>query len=144
MTVPSGTSLNSQPAVLDGSYTPSGIGTMRKRLGVSDVGAGAQSGEILIGVLPANAIVLSTSYVQVTTAFNGTTPTLNVGVAGSPNIFASALAVTATGSQPFDDVALAAANESLTANRNLVATIGNAGGSTTTGSLDIVVVFATG
>ena len=103
----------------------------------AQVGAGEQ----VLGVLPSNAAVLTSSAVWVTTAFNGTTPVVNVGIAGTPAMFASAMTLAAAASLPFDDVALAAAVPAA-ASRNCVCTL--TGTTVTTGSCEVIVNYAIG
>jgi hypothetical protein len=133
-----GTSLNEVAREHDAVYAAGvgGVGVYRKTLTFTNQGGG----EVLLGNLPTNAIVTSGSGVWVTTAFNGSSPVINVGVAGTPAMFGSQLPLTAPAFIPFDDFALAAAAPVSTA-RNLVATIGGSGA--TIGSCEIVVGIVT-
>ena len=90
----------------------------------------------------ATAIVATSSGVWITTAFNGTGPLINVGVTGTPALYASALVASAIGFQALDDVALAAAvpvatERTVTANFTYT-------GTPTAGSAEIVVAYVPG
>lgn len=130
--MPIGTSLNQNLPQNDGTYSPSAVSVVKKTIRASDQGIG----EIVIGTLPANACIGSDSVVWVKTLFNGTTPVVNVGVAGTPAMFASALALTAVAGVPFDDNLLAAAVPTNAA-RSIVCTVGGTG--STAGSADIII-----
>ena len=127
------TSLNNQAAVRDGSYHPT-HGTIHRKFTFRDVGAG----EIVLGVLPAGAAVTG-GQVWVTTIFNGTTPVINVGVAGTPALFASALALTAVVGLAFAANLLAAAVPTGSP-RNIVATL-TVTGASTAGACDVYLEF---
>lgn len=65
------------------------------------------AGVYTVGKLPAGAAVIGGGFV-VTTAFAGGTPqTIDIGVAGDTQDYASALVITAKGTKPFDDLATA-------------------------------------
>lgn len=127
------TSLNNVAAHRDGSYHPT-HGIVHRNVTFNDVG----DGEIVIGELPANAAVTA-GHVWIKTAFNGTTPVINVGVAGTPAMFASALALGAVVALPFDDILLAAAVPT-GAKRNIVVTL--TGTTVTVGSADVFLEFS--
>lgn len=66
-----------------------------------------KAGAYVVGRLPAGAAVID-SGVVITTAFAGGTPqTLNIGVSGDADDFASALVLTAAGIMKADDLATA-------------------------------------
>jgi hypothetical protein len=121
-------------------YHQSMVHYLRKTLNFNSAPASAV--DIVVGVLPPNAILTGSSGVWITTAFNGTGPLINVGVTGSPALFASALVASAIGLQAFDDVALATAvpvatKRTVTANFTFT-------GVPTTGSAEIFVAFIPG
>lgn len=137
--MPLGTSLNNQPAVFDPGYMPSGTALVRKNITFAQQAGNA---EIPLGVLPANASIIPTSSgVWIKTAFDGTGTTIDVGVAGTPALFGSALATGSAVFVPLDDAALATAAPSNAA-RNLVARIN--GTVATVGSADVILGVAAG
>jgi hypothetical protein len=140
-----GTSLNNAPPNSSGEYSPGGTGTIRKTLAFN--AAVASAVDQVIGVLPAGAAILSGG-IWVNTAFNGTTPTLNIGYAADslgaavPAAYASALALPATTTfVPLDE------NTTVTAKPRALATTLTANityTTTTAGSCDIIITYAAG
>ena len=130
------TTLNAAVAHRDGSYHPT-HGVVRKNFTFRDTSAGTEQ---IIGVLPAGAAVTS-GMVWVKTAFVGTTPTITVGLAGSPALFLASTATTAIGGTALTAALLiAAAAVPTTSARNIVVVIG--GTTVTAGSLDVIVEFS--
>src|SRR5262245_44642025 len=116
---------------------------LRKTIDLSAGGLAAGT-PIVVGVIPANAIVTGGG-VQTGTAFNGTTPTIDIGYAADsagvadPNAYASALAVSAaTGYVALDELATTTA-KSRAVDTTVTATITGAG--TTTGVCDVVITY---
>lgn len=131
--MPGETSLNNQVAHRDGNYHPT-HGVIHKNLTFNDQG----DGEIIVGVLPAGAVV-TTGTLWVKTAFNGTTPTVSIGVAGTPALYLAATAVTAIGGTALGALLVAAAAVPTGVARNLVAVV--AGTGSTVGSADVLLEF---
>lgn len=142
---PSGTTLNQNTVQETGEYAPNGVGTIRRTLAFSSAIPSATN--VVIGTLPSNAVILSTSGLWTTTAFNGTTPTINVGYAAdslgaaAPAAYSAAQAPTAIGFGVLNAVAAAAAAPravptTLTANITYT--------TTTVGSCEIIINYAMG
>ena len=141
---PSGTSLNQNAAQKTGEYA-AGVGTIRRTLAFN---AGIPSAtNVIIGTLPNNAVILGTSGLWTTTAFNGTTPTINVGYAAdalgaaAPAAYSAAQAPTAIGFGVLNAIGAAAAAPRpvpTTVTANITYT------TTTTGSLEVVINYAIG
>lgn len=80
------------------------------------------AGTYTIGKLPAGAAVMGGGVV-ITTAFAGGTPqTLDIGIAGDTNDFASALVLTAQGVMVLDDLATAS-KAYMSADTDVIATL---------------------
>lgn len=145
MSAASGTSLNRTTAQVSGEYAPAGGGIIRKTLAFSAAVASAVNQ--VIGVIPSNAIIVRGT-AWVTTAFDGTTPTLNVGYAADSlgaavaNAYASALALPATTTPvAFDELAAATAKPravQTTVTANITYT------TTTVGSCEIIIEYVNG
>lgn len=101
----------------------------------------AQAGQtITVGVLPARALVVGGG-VFVTTAFNGTGMTANVGHADAtpaPAAFASAITVAALGYIALDELG-AVTNTRSTVERTVTVTVTATGA--TTGDAEVIVLF---
>lgn len=146
MSAASGTSLNRNTAQLTGEYAPGGGGIIRKTLAFSTAVASATNQTI--GVIPSNAIILAGSGIFTTTAFNGTTPTLDIGYAADsagvadPNAYASALALPATTTfVALDEIATATAvPRSVQTTVTAAITYTN----TTAGSCEVLILYANG
>jgi hypothetical protein len=130
------TTLNNRAPIQDIGYKVEQI--IRATIDFSKVGGAA----VVLGGIPPYA-VLTGGQVTVNTAFNGTTPTVNIGYSdatgSSASAYASAMAIAATGSTIFDDVLLASALP-LSRATNVTATLPAAAGNTA-GSMDIIVKF---
>jgi hypothetical protein len=129
------TSLFSQtPPARDMGYCV--VEALRKKLVFAD-GANV----ITVGVVPAGALIISGG-AFVTTAFNGTTPTLNVGHADlptpDPDAFATAIVLSALGYIAFDEIA-AAANTRVNSERTVTATMTLS--AATAGEAEVIVLF---
>lgn len=105
---------------------------LRKRVNFNDAGIAAG---VLLGTLPAGAMITALN-VRVNTAFNaGTTNALNVGTTG-------------TGTQVFTDVATAGArsptipNLSFAVDTDIFVSYAQTGGAATTGQADVVLSYA--
>ena len=75
---------------------------LRRNISEADEGLG----ELVVGVLPAGAIVMSAGVV-VATAWNGTTPILDIGTSDDPDDFATDLALGTKGRIVADEMATA-------------------------------------
>lgn len=131
-----GTSLNNALPVPDNRY-PLGVGTMRATI----TGAMAKGAEIPIGVLPANAALIGGS-VAIVVVFNGTTPTMDIGFAGSAALnddIASALVLTALANLALDDLAAAGAIPSAS---NRVVTVKLTGAGNTLGQAEVTILYS--
>ena len=130
------TSLNNNAPVQDIGYKVEQI--IRATLGPNNVGGAA----VVLGGIPPFAVVTG-GQVTVNTAFNGTTPTVNVGysdaTSSNASAYASAMAIAATGSTLLDDVLLASALP-LSRATNVTATLPAAAGNTA-GSCDVIIKF---
>ncbi len=73
---------------------------LRRDIGEADEGGGA----LTVGVLPARAIVV-TAGVIVSTAFNGTSPIVQIGTSGDADGFATNLALGTIGNIVWDELA---------------------------------------
>lgn len=92
-------------------------------------------------ILPAGAIILDI-VADVTVLFNGTTPTLNVGTAATPTLYASGLALTAVGRLRPTSTApqlVAMANVGTT---DVTVRIGNAAGDSSAGTVIVKIHYA--
>lgn len=85
-----------------------------------------------VGTLPKNSVIVDVAII-VDTAFNGTTPTVDVGYTGATTGFASALAVDTTG------VNVGTAGQAISAQSDILVTPTIA--SATAGDLRVVVTF---
>ena len=128
------TNLFSQtPAARDMGYCIADV--LRKRITFAQVGAA-----VVVGVLPARALVIGGG-IFVTTAFNGTTMTANVGHADAtpaPAAFGSALSVAALGYIALDELA-AVTNTRSTGERTVTVTVTATGA--TAGDAEVVILF---
>jgi hypothetical protein len=128
------TNLFSQtPAARDMGYCV--CEALRKRVTFSQVGTA-----VTVGVLPARALVVGGG-IFVTTAFNGTGMTANVGHADAtavPAAFASAISVAALGYIAFDELA-AVTNTRSTGERTVTVTV--TATAATTGDAEVIVLF---
>ena len=133
------TSLNNNPPVQDIGYLKTEQ-IIRATVTSANVGGAA----VVLGAIPTNALVTG-GQLSVTTAFNGTTPTINVGninqATGTATAaaYASAMALGAQGTTLLDDIGLASAlpaSAPLTITATLPAAAGN-----TTGSADVLIKF---
>lgn len=111
---------------------------LRKTVNYSD------TAPVIIGGLPANAVVVNGS-VHVTTAFNaGSTNVISIGytdaTASAASAFASAMACGALGTTPFDDLSTSAALP-LSRATNVTATYAQTGSAATTGACEVVVRY---
>lgn len=107
--------------------------------GVVKFSAGA-SAEVVIGTLPAGAIVVGGG-VLVTTVFNaGTNNNIDVGTKADPDGFATALAMTAKGLKAFDELATSD-DLQMTTDTVITATLGLTGTAATTGEATVIVQF---
>ena len=133
------TSLNNNPPVQDIGYLKVEQ-TIRGTVTSANVGGAA----VVIGAIPANALVTG-GQLSVGTAFNGTTPTINVGninqATGTATAaaYASAMSLAAQGTTLLDDIGLASALPA-TAPLTITATLPAAAGNTV-GSADIVLKY---
>ena len=126
------TLFNPTPAARDLGYAT--VDVLRKKITVAD-GTAA----VVVGAVPAGALVIGGG-VFVITAFNGTTPTINVGHAdATPQAaaFASALVISALGYIAFDDLA-ATLNTKPTVERIITATMSLT--AATTGEAEVIVL----
>lgn len=73
---------------------------LRRNISEADEGGGA----LTMGVLPAKAIVVSAGVI-VSTAFNGTSPILDIGTSGDGDGFATDLALGTAGNIVWDELA---------------------------------------
>lgn len=130
------TSLNNNAPVQDIGYRVEQ--TIRATVTAANVGGGA----VVIGAIPAGALITG-GQLTVRTAFDGTTPTANVGYTDatgtSASAFASALAITATGSQILDEILTATALP-LSRATNVTVTLPAAAGNTV-GVADVLLKF---
>lgn len=146
MPAPSGTSLNQGTVQATGEYAPAGGGVIRKTLAFSAAVPSATN--VVVGTLPSNAILLPGAALTTTVAFNGTTPTINVGYAADAggaavaNAYASAQAPPAIGVT----TALNAVGTATAAPRAPVTTItaNITYTTTTTGSAELVIPYVVG
>ena len=130
-----GTTLNNVQPARDGAYIAGqgGLGTLRVNVTASQ----AKGVDVVhSAVLPANAEVTGGG-VMIKTAFNNATPTLDIGVSGTSNCFASALALGVAGFQPLDDLALAPAAPNAS-DRSLASKLA---GTSTIGDADIIIQY---
>lgn len=132
------TSLNQGVAHRDGAYHPT-HGVVRKNFTFRDSTA-ALGTEQVIGVLPAGAVV-TTGTLWVKTAFNGTTPTISIGLAGSPALYLAATATTAIGGTSLGALLIAAAAVASNVPRNIVAVVAAGATAPTAGSADVILEF---
>lgn len=95
---------------------------------------------IVVGKLPVGATILYTiSGVMVDEAFNdGTANTLDIGVSGTTQKYASALALGTVAFVPMDVSAVA---HTLAAEEEIIATLTQTGGDATTGAGEIIIAF---
>lgn len=130
------TSLNNNAPVQDIGYKVEQ--TIRKTVTTADVGGAP----VIVGGIPAGAL-LTGGQISVTTAFNGTTPTANVGYSdatgSNASAYASAMAIGATGTAALDDIGLASALP-LSRATNITCTLPAAAGNNA-GSADVVIKF---
>lgn len=113
------------------------VHTLRKIVNYSD----GASAVVTVGTLPAGAIVIGGG-IQVVTAFNaGTNNNIDVGIAADADGFASAIAMTSKGFKVFDDIATSDDLGPMTADTDVIATLGLTGTAATTGSAIIIVQF---
>jgi hypothetical protein len=130
------TSLNNKAPVQDIGYKVEQI--IRTRVTAANVGGAP----VVIGGIPPNALITG-GQVVVNTAFDGTTPVINVGYSdptgSNAAAYASAMAIAATGSTILDDMLLAPALP-LSRATNVTATIPAAAGNTV-GSADVLIKF---
>lgn len=128
------TSLNNNAPVRDLGYPVEHV--VRKSITFAD------TAQFTITGIPAGANVIG-GQITVTTAFDGTTPTLHVGYSDSTgsNVSAYASAIVTTASTVFDDV-LTAGAKPLNRATNVVGLLVG-GSSNTAGAADVVVRFLT-
>jgi hypothetical protein len=95
---------------------------------------------ITVGRLPIGATIMYTiSGVMVDTAFNdGTANTLDIGVSGTTQKYASALALGTVAFVPLD---VSAVSHTLSASEEIIATLTQTGGDATTGAGEIIIAF---
>lgn len=95
---------------------------------------------ITVGIVPAGATIMYTiSGVMVDVAFNdGTANTLDVGITGTTQKYASALALGTIAWVPLD---VTAVRHTLTADETIIATLTQTGGDATTGAGEIIIAF---
>lgn len=126
---------NQTPAARDFGYCT--VDVLRKKITFTDGGKTVQ-----VGAVPEGGLVIGGG-AFVTTAFNGTTPTLNVGHADSPtpdpDAFATALVISALGYIALDELA-AVTNTKPTKERTITATPALTGA--TAGELEVIVLVA--
>lgn len=94
---------------------------------------------VVVGVVPPKALVIGGG-IFVTTAFNGTTPTANVGAVDSTTVaaaFASAISVAALGFIALDELA-AVTNTRVNVERSITVSVTAAGG--TTGEAEVIIL----
>ena len=133
------TTLNNAVQVRTGEYHPT-HGVIHKNFTWRDSTA-ALGTEQVIGVLPANAVVTS-GVVWVRTLFNGTTPTISIGLAGSPALYLAATATTAVGGTNLAALLIAAAAVPSATARNIVAVVAAGATAPTAGSVDVHIEFS--
>ncbi len=140
------TSLNSTPAARDVGYNL--VHYLRKRVSIGGAGGLVTTVSQTVGVIPANAAIVSGGGVWVTTDLDGTTNTLDIGYAvdslssSDVNAYATALALPLTtgGFVPLDEIVAATG---VTAKPRSVDTtiIATFTGTATTGAVDICIPF---
>lgn len=142
------TSLNSSVPARDAGYQL--VNFLRKRFNIGGAGGLVTTVSQTVGVIPANAALITGAGVWVTTDLDGTTNTLDVGYAADSlsssdvNAYATALALPLTtgGFVPFDELVAATG---VTAKPRSVDTtvIATFTGTATTGAIDICIPFLT-
>lgn len=140
------TSLNNTNSARDSGYQL--IHFLRKRFTIGGSGGMATTVSQTVGVLPANAAVISGGGVWQINDLDGTTNTLDIGYAvdslssSDVNAYSTALAlaITTGGFVPFDEIVAATG---VTAKPRSVATtvIATFTGTATTGVFDVIVPF---
>ena len=121
---------------------------MRKRLNIGQAGGLITTVSFTIGVLPANAAVVSGGGVWVSTDLDGTTNTLDVGYAADTlsssdvNAYSTALALPLTtgGFVPLDEILAATGRTAIprSVDTTIIATFT---GTATTGQIDICIPY---
>lgn len=139
------TSLNNTNSARDAGYQL--VHFLRKRLNVAADGLVTTVPKALGLTLPANAAIVPSSGVWVTTNFGGTTNTLDIGYAADAtstadgDAYATALVMplTTAGFVPFDEIAAGGITaRPRTVDTALTATFT---GTSTTGAVDIIVAY---
>lgn len=114
------------------------VQVLRKRIRFSDAATA-----VTVGVIPAGAIVLPGSGVQVITAFNDSgTDLLDIGTTGDADEFASAIVISAVGYIVVDDIATHNGYDDTT-DVTVTATYTGQNSNSTAGVADVVILFAT-
>jgi hypothetical protein len=108
---------------------------LRRDISEADEGLG----ELTVGVLPARAIVISAGVV-VSTAFNGTTPIVDIGTSDDPDDFATDLALATAGRIVADEMATAN-NIYSTTEETVTCTVSATGNDSTAGYGSVYVEF---
>lgn len=86
------------PGTTARQYHTSQVHYLRKAITFGDTAA------VNVGIIPAGAVVIDAGVV-VSTSFNGTTPTLNIGPVGDPDGYASAISLGTVGKVGADELA---------------------------------------
>lgn len=107
---------------------------LRRGVGEADEGAGA----LTVGVLPAGAIVVGAGII-VGTAFNGTSPIVQIGTSGDADGFATNLALGTIGNIVWDE--LATSNDLYSASEVTVTCTVTATGNDSTAGYGVVYVM---
>lgn len=108
---------------------------LRRLIGEADEGTGA----LTVGVLPAGAIVVGAGVV-VSTAFNGTSPILQIGTSGDADGFATNLALGTIGNIVWDE--LATSNDLYSASEvTITCTVSATGNDSTAGVGHVYVTY---
>lgn len=141
------TSLNSTTPARDAGYNL--VQYLRRRISISSGGLVTTVAKSLALVIPANAAIIPGGGFWVTTNFDGTTNTIDIGYAADglstadPDAFATLLAVPVTtgGFVALDEIASTGGPARVrTVDTNLTATFT---GTATTGAIDIIVPYVT-
>jgi hypothetical protein len=140
------TSLNSAVPARDAGYQL--VNFLRKRFNIGQSGGLITTVSSTVGVIPANAAVISGGGVWVSTDLDGTTNTLDIGYAvdslssSDVNAYATALALPLTtgGFVPLDEIVAATGRTAIprSVDTTIIATFT---GTATTGVIDICIPF---